>query len=54
MRKLKVNLCVGLALLLAPVWAVSAQTAPEATILQMLQHAELLVADEPHARIPAC
>ena len=37
MRKLKVNLWVGLAFLLTAVWAVGAQTAPEETVLKMLE-----------------
>ncbi len=39
MRKLKVNLWVGLAFLLTAVWAVGAQTAPEETIVKMLEQA---------------
>ncbi len=37
MRKLKVNLWVGLAFLLTAVWAVDAETAPQETILKMLE-----------------
>jgi len=37
MRKLTVNLWVGLAFLLAAIWTAGAQTAPEETIVNMLQ-----------------
>jgi pimeloyl-ACP methyl ester carboxylesterase len=47
MQKIKVNLRVGLAFLLAPVWAVSAQTAPEEIILKMLEQ------DQPYHTVSA-
>ena len=47
MRKLKVNLWVGLAFFLTEVWTVRAQTAPEESILEMLEQ------DQPYHTVSA-